>query len=123
MRIAALVLGAAGLLVAVTEPVVGLPEGFPLLLLGALTLWLGGLATAAACVAPPRRAAGLAALGIAGSAWLVVLVFRLAPLWGGLALALAAVMWVRGRAVATSAPHVERSGDGTRRATEPAEAE
>lgn len=52
-------------------PLLGFPGAFPML-----------LGAAAACVAPPRRAAGLAALAAGFLGWALVLVYTLAPLWG-----------------------------------------
>jgi hypothetical protein len=87
MRTAGAALAAAGLAAALARPLLGLPGAFPVLLAAALVLWLVGAAAAAACLAPPRRAPGLAALGAGLLGWPVVLAYGLAPLWGVLAAA------------------------------------
>lgn len=85
MRTAGAALAAAGLAAAPASPLLGLPGAFPVLLGAALVLWFVGLAAAAACLAPPRRAPGLAALGAGVLGWPVVLAYGLSPLWGLLA--------------------------------------
>jgi hypothetical protein len=85
MRTAGLVLTAAGASGAIAVPLLGLPGAFPVLLGAALVLWIGGAATAAWCVAPPRRSSGFAALAAALLAWPLTLRYGLAPLWGVLA--------------------------------------
>jgi hypothetical protein len=89
------VLAAAGAAAALAVPLLGLPGAFPVLLGAALVLWLVGTAAAAWCVAPPRRASGLAALAAALLGWPLVLVFWLAPVWGGLAVACGVVVTAR----------------------------
>lgn len=85
MRIPGVVLVLAGALAAVARPLFGLPGGFPILLGAALVLWLVGIGTGAASIAPSHRRAGLAALCAALMSWPTVLLFRLAPLWGAVA--------------------------------------
>ncbi len=85
MRIAGALLALAGVLAALARPLFGLPAGFPVLLGAALVLWLVGIGTGAASIAPLRRRVGLAALGAALMSWPTIMLFRLAPLWGGVA--------------------------------------
>jgi hypothetical protein len=85
MRITGAVLALAGLVGGAALPLLGTPGAFPLLLPAALVLWLVGAATAAACLAPPRRTPGLAALGAGLLGWPLLLLSGLAPLWGALA--------------------------------------
>jgi len=85
MIAAGVVLAVAAVVGALAVPLLGLPGAFPVLLVAALILWLVGAAVAALCVAPPRRAQGLAALGAALLGWPMLLVYGLSPLWGGLA--------------------------------------
>ena len=92
MRVAGVVLALAGLVGAAALPLLGRPGAFPLLMLSALVLWLVGAPTAAACLAPPRRVPGLAALGAGLLGWPLLLVYGLAPLWGLLAAACGAVV-------------------------------
>lgn len=87
MRVAGVVLLIAGLVGAAARPLAGMPAAFSLLLAAALVLWLVGAATAAACLAPLRRGAGLAAAGAALLGWPLLLAYPLAPLWGVLAAA------------------------------------
>ena len=82
MRIAGGVLAAAGAVGALAVPLLGFPGAFPVLLGAAVILWLVGVGAAAACVAPPRRTSGLAALSAGFLGWALVLVYALAPLWG-----------------------------------------
>ena len=95
MRVAGAVLAAAGVVGALAVPLLGLPTAFPVLLGAAAVLWLVGMGTAAACVAPPRRAAGLAALAAGLLGWPMLLVYGLAPLWGVAAAACGVVVAVR----------------------------
>ncbi len=85
MRVTGVMLAVSGAVGAIVVPVLGLPGAFPVLMAAALVLWIGGTATAASCVAPPRPLAGLAALTAALLAWPLVLFYGLAPLWGALA--------------------------------------
>jgi hypothetical protein len=87
MRVAGVVLAVAGVAGALAVPLLGLPAAFPALLGSALVLWFVGAGAAAACVAPPRRTTGLAALAAGLLGWPVLLVYGLAPLWGALAAA------------------------------------
>jgi hypothetical protein len=87
MRVAGIVLTGAGVTGALAVPLLGLPAAFPLLLGSAVVLWFVGAGAAAACVAPPRRAPGLAALAAGLLGWPVLLVYGLAPVWGVLAAA------------------------------------
>ena len=82
MRIAGGVLVAAGLAGALAVPLLGFPGAFPALLGAAVVLWLVGAGTAAACLAPPRRTEGIAAVCAALLGWPLLLVVALAPLWG-----------------------------------------
>ncbi len=92
MRVAGAILALAGLVGAAALPLLGRPGAFPLLLLAALVLWLVGAATAAACLAPPRRVPGLAALGAGLLGWPLLLLYGLSPLWGVLAAACGVVV-------------------------------
>jgi hypothetical protein len=92
MRAAGAALVLAGLAGAAALPLLGRPGAFGILLLCALALWLVGAGTAAACLAPPRRAAGLAALGAGLLGWPLLLLYGLSPLWGLLAAACGAVV-------------------------------
>jgi hypothetical protein len=94
MRVTGAVLALAGLVGAAALPLLGTPAAFPLLLLAALVLWLVGTAAAAACLAPPRRTPGLAALGAGLLGWPLLLLSGLAPLWGVLAAGCGAVVAV-----------------------------
>jgi hypothetical protein len=95
MRVAGAVLALAGLVGAVALPVLGRPGAFGLLLLAALVLWIVGAATAAACLAPPRRTPGLAALGAGLLGWPLLVLYGLSPLWGLMAAACGVVVAVR----------------------------
>jgi hypothetical protein len=97
MRLAGVALATAGVVGALAVPLLGLPEAFPVLLGAALALWLVGAGAAAACVAPPRRVPGLAALAAGLLGWPLLLVYGLAPLWGVLATACGVVVAVRSR--------------------------
>ena len=96
MRAAGAALAAAGMAGALAVPLAGLPGAFPVLLGAALVLWLVGAGTAAACVAPPRRGVGLAALAAGVLGWPMLLVYGLAPLWGVLAAACGVAVAARG---------------------------
>lgn len=85
MRAAGIALAMAGALAALARPLVGLPGAFPILLGAALVLWLVGIGAAAGAVAPPSRRIALAALGAAVMSWPTIVLFRLAPLWGAVA--------------------------------------
>ncbi len=82
MRVVGGVLAAAGVAGAVAVPLLGFPGAFPVLLGAAVLLWLVGAAAAAACVAPPRRVSGVAALAAGLLGWGLILAYALAPLWG-----------------------------------------
>jgi len=97
VRAAGIVLAVAGIAGALAVPLLGIPGAFVVLLASALVLWLVGAVTAAACVAPPRRAAGAAALAAGLFGWGVLLVYGLAPLWGALAAACGVVVSLRAR--------------------------
>lgn len=97
MRIAGGVLVAAGAVGALAVPLLGFPGAFPVLLGAAVILWLVGVGAAASCVAPPRRASGLAALSAGFLGWALVLVYALAPLWGVAAAACGVVVVASGR--------------------------
>ncbi len=92
MRVAGGVLATAGVAGALAGPLLGFPGAFPVLLGAAVVLWLVGAGAAAACVAPPRRAPGLAALAAGFLGWALVLVYALAPLWGVVAAACGVVV-------------------------------
>lgn len=101
-RVAGGLLTAAGVVGALAVPLLGLPGAFPVLLASALVLWFCGAVTAAACVAPARPVAGLAAVGAALLGWPLLLAYGIAPLWGGLAAACGLVVAVRHAPRATS---------------------
>ncbi len=84
MRVAGALIVVLGVVGAVALPILGLPGAFGVLLLAALTLWLVAVPTAAACLAPPRRIAGTAALGSGVLGWPLLLAYPLSPLWGAL---------------------------------------
>lgn len=94
MRVAGSVLAAAGVTGALAVPLLGLPGAFPVLMGASLVLWLVGAGAAAACVAPPRRVPGIAALAAAALGWAVMLSYALAPVWGTLAAACGVVVAV-----------------------------
>jgi len=104
MRAAGATLAAAGLAGALAVPLLGLPGAFPVLLACALVLWLAGAGAAAACVAPPRRAAGMAAVAAGLLGWALLLVYGLAPLWGTLAAACGVVVARTSRRAAPPTP-------------------
>ncbi len=84
MRVAGWLIVLLGLVGALALPVFGLPGAFGVLLITALTLWLVATPTAAACLAPPRKPAGLAALGAGVLSWPLLVVYTFSPLWGSL---------------------------------------
>lgn len=69
LRSAGALIALAGAAVGLAVPVIGRPEGFWLLMLGAVVLWIAGAATAAGCVVPARPFAGTAAGLAALCAW------------------------------------------------------
>ena len=84
----------AGLAVALAVPVIGSPEGFRIILAGALVLWVTAAAVAAGCVVPARPAAAAAAVaGLCG--WASFAWFDAAPAFGALAAAAGALIAVR----------------------------
>lgn len=87
MRFAGGLMVIAGIAGALAVPLMGTPGAFAVLSVCAMVLWFTGAITAAACVAPPRRAAGIAAIAGGLLGWPLLLVYGLAPLWGLLAAA------------------------------------
>ena len=101
MGVAGALLACAGVAGALAVPLLGLPGAFPVLMAAALVLWLVGAGTAAACVAPPRKGPGLAALAAGILGWPMLLLYAVAPLWGLLAAGCGLVVALRGSRTTT----------------------
>lgn len=97
MRVVGCTIAVLGVAAAAALGVLGVPAAYPVLLVCSLALWLVGIGAAAASLAPPRPVVGTAAAVAAVSAWPILLLQELTPLWGAIATMCGVVVASRAR--------------------------